>query len=262
MKKLMTPLFMLFVMFGSPDTESLGFDGLNLENTTTQTQTTAQTVTNPILSLNLTSAEQIGESQARTILQGMGLLRGRRTYESALRGLRYGHTYGGMRSAVSLNSRMKAMLFDEYQKLSAALDRYKDYPVISRSAQPELFNRWVNEASSELRAIPNANRRTALMRALMSKESEFVHWENFIPVMGSRADTGFGQILPATAREQGINPYDPGDNIKGIAKYLNTLIARHGEREGLARYNGGNTPPVRSYAYADDILGRVPRFLR
>lgn len=261
MKNLILGLMLLITFLYCSNTESPGFEGLDQTSGQNETRATAPVVQNPILSLELNSSEQIGEAEAKTILQGMGLLKGKRSYESALKGLRYGHTYGGMRSAVSLNPRMKAMLFDEYQKLKTALNRYKDYPVISRSAQPELFNGWVKDAATELKSIPNTNRRTALMRALMSKETDFVHWENFIPTMGGRADTGFGQILPATAKELGINPYDPGDNIKGIAKYLNKLIARHGEREALARYNGGNTPPAKSYAYADDILGRVPRFL-
>ena len=50
------------------------------------------------------------------------------------------------------------------------------------------------------------------------------------------------------------NFFDPYENIMYGAKYLKGLIDEFGLLEGLARYNGGGTPPASSYAYARSII--------
>lgn len=47
---------------------------------------------------------------------------------------------------------------------------------------------------------------------------------------------------------------DPYTNAEAAVIYLGHLTKKHGVRGGLARYNGGNHPPVSSYQYADDVL--------
>ena len=78
-----------------------------------------------------------------------------------------------------------------------------------------------------------------LMTALISQESAF------------RADAkspvgafGYGQIMPATADDLGVNRYDPEENLEGCAKYLAQQLARWRRSEdpvslALASYNAG-----------------------
>ncbi len=210
---------------------------------------------NPVMSLNIQSPDQIDEATAKTILKGTGLMNSSRSYEEALKGLKQGYTY--TRGSASLDSKMKEWLFREYRLLRKALEKYPDKPNISAKATPELYEKWLKQASVHLTCIPSQKDRYALMKSLMTQETGKSHWKNFVPVMGGATDIGFGQFLPATAKSVGINPYDPEENIKGIALYLNTLISQKGMKEGLASYNGGNNPPAASYRYASNIMGRM-----
>jgi len=62
---------------------------------------------------------------------------------------------------------------------------------------------------------------------------------------------GLGQLMPATAKELGVDPTDPMQNLEGAAKYLSQQLKRFGSPElALAAYNAGPTRVAR--------LGRVP----
>jgi hypothetical protein len=209
---------------------------------------------NPVFSLTLTGPEQIGEKEAKVILQAMGLMNEDRSFQKAIKGLKYGYTY--VNKSGTFNAEVKGYLFREYTLLKKALDKYGDYPTISAEETPELFEKWMNSAANKLTALP-VKQRYALMKSLMTQETGKTHWVDYTPIMGSSADTGFGQFIPATAMAVGINPYDPGENIAGIAIHLNGLIRSFGLKEALARYNGGNDPPAVSYRYASSIMSRM-----
>ena len=58
---------------------------------------------------------------------------------------------------------------------------------------------------------------------------------------------GVMQLMPATARQLGVDPRDPAQNIDGGAAYLRQLIDRFGGRIdlALAAYNAGPAPVAR-----------------
>jgi soluble lytic murein transglycosylase-like protein len=59
---------------------------------------------------------------------------------------------------------------------------------------------------------------------------------------------GLGQLMPATARELGVNPRDVSQNLDGAARYLLAQLAEfHSVDLALAAYNAG---PHRVVQYA------------
>jgi len=219
-------------------------------------RTSNKTPDNPIFSLRISGPEDIGRAEAETVFKGMGLMNSRRSYEDALKGMKIGYTYS-RKGPHRLDSKMKQWVFQEYVLMKKAMEKYAAYPEISQRKTPELYERWLQKASIHMTAIDSPSQRYRLLKSLMTQESGKVHWRNFKPTMGAAVDIGFGQFLPATAKSVGINPYDPEENIKGIALYLNTLIRRKGIRNGLASYNGGGNPPPVSFRYADSIIARM-----
>ena len=211
---------------------------------------------NPIMKLSIKGPQDIGQAEAEIILKGIGLMTSRRGFQKSLQGLYKGSTYKSNPNA-KLDNKMKGFLFNEYRLMRKALEKYSDKPNISQSATPKLYQQWMQKASMELKALGSQRERYALLKSLMTQESGRTHWRNFVPVMGYTADIGFGQFLPATAKSININPYDPEENMRGIAIYLNKLIKNKGLRNGLAAYNGGNYPPPKSFRYADSIMSRL-----
>jgi hypothetical protein len=76
---------------------------------------------------------------------------------------------------------------------------------------------------------------------------------------------GLGQLMPGTARELGVDPWDPVQNLEGSARFYRQLIDRFGsERLAAAAYfsgpgavaRAGGIPTERSQAYVDRVLGR------
>jgi soluble lytic murein transglycosylase-like protein len=106
-----------------------------------------------------------------------------------------------------------------------------------------------------------------LVRAVIQAESAFNP-----RARSSKGAMGLMQLMPATAAEYGVlDPYDPGDNIRGGVAYLKSLLTRYDDRVelALAAYNagpgaveryGGTIPPYReTMDYVDRIQGTMGR---
>lgn len=115
------------------------------------------------------------------------------------------------------------------------------------------------------RAAQANNVDSKLLTALVEAESDFD------PNCRSKAGAmGLTQLMPETARSMGIgNPFDPGQNLMGGARYLRQMLDRFGSIEpALAAYNAGpgavlkyggvpNYPETK--AYVAKIMARYQR---
>ncbi|KIN66060.1 Transglycosylase SLT domain protein [Sulfitobacter noctilucicola] len=65
--------------------------------------------------------------------------------------------------------------------------------------------------------------------------------------VSSAGAIGLGQLMPATARDLGVDPRDPLQNLDGSARYLAMMLETFGDpRLALAAYNAG-PDAVRQY---------------
>ena len=82
----------------------------------------------------------------------------------------------------------------------------------------------------------------ALYRANIEVESAYRQ-----DAISSAGAIGLGQLMPATARDLGVDPRDPLQNLDGAARYLATMLDTFGDpRLALAAYNAG-PDAVRQY---------------
>lgn len=102
-----------------------------------------------------------------------------------------------------------------------------------------------------------------LIEAVAWRESRFHH-----AARSSKGAMGVMQLMPATARDLGVDPSDMVQNVRGGALYLRQMLNRFGGdvRLALAAYNagpgavlrhGGVPPYAETQAYVAAILGRM-----
>lgn len=102
----------------------------------------------------------------------------------------------------------------------------------------------------------------ALVEAVMAAES--AGNPNAVSKKGA---IGLMQLMPETARELGVNPKDPLQNIEGGVRYLKQQVDRYGVEGGLAAYNAGggryeksgrnlNAMPDETRAYVPNVMNR------
>lgn len=102
-----------------------------------------------------------------------------------------------------------------------------------------------------------------LLEAVAWQESRFRH-----DAVSYKGAVGVMQLMPETARELRVNPFDLAQNVSGGAAYLSQMIRRYDGDilRGLAAYNAGpgavdrhkGVPPyAETQAYVKAILSRV-----
>lgn len=125
-------------------------------------------------------------------------------------------------------------------------------PTYPQQMHPILVG-YLNEAAARYQVDP------ALVRAVAWQESKFRS-----DAVSPKGAVGIMQLMPTTAAQLGVNPYDPRQNIEGGVAYLRTLLTQfNGDvRLSLAAYNAGpaavqrygGIPPFReTQAYVKSI---------
>jgi soluble lytic murein transglycosylase-like protein len=108
-----------------------------------------------------------------------------------------------------------------------------------------------------------ANLSPTLLSALVWQESRWTP-----QAVSPKGAMGLAQLMPATARDLGVNPADPVQNLQGGARYLRYLLDTfNGDIEkALAAYNAGpgrvrnagGVPPIaETRAYVASIVRRI-----
>lgn len=71
---------------------------------------------------------------------------------------------------------------------------------------------------------------------------------------------GLMQLMPATAASLSVNPWEPGQNVEGGARYLRAMLDHFGSTAvALAAYNAGPaTWPPETMAYVQAVMLRLP----
>jgi hypothetical protein len=80
-----------------------------------------------------------------------------------------------------------------------------------------------------------------LVKAVMVGESGGRQYDKYGRVLTSKKGAlGKMQLEPGTARDMGVDPNDPAQNVLGGARYLEWLFGRYGNlHDALAAYNWG-----------------------
>jgi soluble lytic murein transglycosylase-like protein len=100
----------------------------------------------------------------------------------------------------------------------------------AQAAAPAVVSRIIAEASQRF-ALP-----APLMQAVAWQESRYHQG-----AVSNKGAIGVMQLMPGTARQLGVDPYDLRQNIHGGAAYLSQMLARYrGDTSlALAAYNAG-----------------------
>lgn len=107
---------------------------------------------------------------------------------------------------------------------------------------------------------------SSLIRAVIQAESA-----GNARALSPKGAVGLMQLMPGTAKELGVDPSDPVQNVMGGAKYLASLLKRFDgdQKLALAGYNAGpgaverhkGIPPYKETRnYVDTVLAHAKRF--
>lgn len=93
-----------------------------------------------------------------------------------------------------------------------------------------------------------------VLDALIQKESEYNP-----NARSKKGAVGLTQLMVPTAKEVGVDPYIPEENVRGGARYLANMLKRFGNMDkALVAYNAGpgrvGKPPRQAMGYSRGVL--------
>ena len=167
-----------------------------------------------------------------------------------------------------LDLRTKKAILYNLKQIKEAEERWGSAGELSKKTLP--YKKMLKDASSNLTALPTGIQtlngqpltQDKLLDALIWAESSGIHRKKSGFTVskysqGNCGAIGFTQLMPYTAKSLGVNPYDPEDNMRGGAKYLNSNLKRfsrlpYGKMDiltkSIASYNcGPNRSAFRKY---------------
>lgn len=158
-----------------------------------------------------------------------------------------------------LDSRSSAMLLNSFEHSAPKdLERTEDESGAPAIELPHPYDLIIATAT-EYGVDP------ALVLAVADIESNYK-----VDAMSHKGAIGVMQLMPATARELGVNPYILEENIEGGVRYLAKLLAKYGDvKLALAAYNAGmgivdrygGVPPFReTQNYVKKVLSRYGEY--
>jgi hypothetical protein len=148
--------------------------------------------------------------------------------------------------AVGLTRESAANYLDREYRRATAIRAAENAPVPERpdAVAPTVFDAFIDKYAS-LHGVE-----AALVRAIIQTESAFNP-----RALSPKGAIGLMQLMPMTARELGVDPLVPEENIEGGIRYLSQLLKMFGGTElALVAYNGG---PGYAQRYA---RGEVPLY--
>ena len=105
----------------------------------------------------------------------------------------------------------------EYTRVSAVNDLRAGQARLGRSPASSLFDPLIDQYAN----LHNVE--ATIVRAIIATESAFD------PRARSRSGAiGLMQLMPATARELGVDPFEPAQNIEGGVRYFSYLLKMFG----------------------------------
>lgn len=132
-------------------------------------------------------------------------------------------------------------------------------PTVASQTQPAPLSPGGDPRLMLNQAAAQAGLHPALLEALVWQESR---WNP--AAISRKGAVGLTQLMPATARELGVDPYDPAANLFAGARYLRSMLDRfNGDVvKALAAYNAGarrveewnGVPPIRE---TQDYVARI-----
>ncbi|HXB68189.1 MAG TPA: lytic transglycosylase domain-containing protein [Candidatus Acidoferrales bacterium] len=147
------------------------------------------------------------------------------------------------------------------QPSAPAAEPVPSAPAVPVAVPPPLSAAGMADAAADKYGLPRQ-----LVRSVMAAES------GFQPLAVSpKGAIGLMQLMPGTAAQLGVDPFDPAQNVDAGTRYLRELLERYngGLRHALAAYNAGpgavdkynGVPPYREtvnyvFRIERDFLGR------
>jgi soluble lytic murein transglycosylase-like protein len=115
--------------------------------------------------------------------------------------------------------------------VESVLSAIPSLPAVPVAVLPMLSAAGLADAAADKYGLPRQ-----LVRSVMAAESGFQ-----LRVISPKGAIGLMQLMPGTAAQLGVDPFDPAQNVDAGARYLRELLEKYngGLRHALAAYNAG-----------------------